>query len=251
MSAEAESAAGLVVRGLNAYYGTHQIIEDLDLTLEAGDGLAIMGRNGVGKTTLMRAIMRAFGVRSEGEISWRGTDLTRMPTDAIARLGVALVPSDRRVFGIPVLENFRLAGRGREGWEELMRQMLTYFPMLADRLSQRADTLSGGEQQALAIARSAMLRPSLMLLDEPSEGLAPLVTAGLAEGLAELKRDWGLSLVIVDRNLELLDGLCSTVQVLVKGRTAHLGPLADFAADDALRHRLLAVDIAPDAPAVV
>src|SRR4051794_8680380 len=160
---------GLVLRDVSTFYGSHEIVSGVSLEVPRAGGVAIMGRNGVGKTTLLRSIVKAFGVRVMGEVTWEGLDLTRLHTDAIARAGVALVPSDRRIFPISVRDNFRVAAADASGWTDLMDELLGFFPFLKPRLKQRGDTLSGGEQQALAIARSAIRRPSLMLLDEPTE----------------------------------------------------------------------------------
>jgi ABC-type branched-subunit amino acid transport system ATPase component len=243
---DGRNETGLLLHDVCAFYGTHQILHGINLTVSRGDGLAVMGRNGVGKTTLLRSIMRAFGVSVTGVVRWDGRDLTSLRSDAIARTGIAFVPSDRRIFPISARDNFRVAAGGRRGWEAAMDDMLGYFPMLRPRLGQRGDTMSGGEQQALAIARSAIRQPSLMLLDEPTEGLAPLVVEALTKGLENLKRSAGVSFVIVDRNLRLLRTLCSDVSVMVKGEIVHHGSVEAFAADEGLRRRLLAVEVGPD-----
>lgn len=230
---------GLRLIAVDAFYGNFQVLEGIDLDVAPGQGMAIVGRNGVGKTSLLRSICNVFGVRHSGRITVDGVDTTGCQPDEIARMGVAFVPSDRRIFPLSVRENLQLAAGGRRGWEELAEQALSHFPFLTGRMSQRGDTLSGGEQQALAVVRAVLMRPRYMLLDEPSEGLAPIVTASLIEGIRGIQHELSVGLLVAERNLAVISGLCSEVRGLVKGTIVHKGPAAEFVSDRALQLRLL------------
>ena len=230
----------LEIDGLDCSYGPQQVVWDVSLRLALGDGVAIVGRNGVGKTTVLRGIANAFGVHRTGRIRLDGTDMTGWRADRIARAGLGFVPDDRRILPLSVQDNLRLGARAASGWKATAEQMMEYFPLLKDRLDQRGDTMSGGEQQAVAIARALMAQPRYLLLDEPAEGLAPALITQLIDALTALRQDTSIGILLVDRNIDLISKLCSTVFGMSKGRILHQATAADFAADEDLRIRFLA-----------
>jgi branched-chain amino acid transport system ATP-binding protein len=230
----------LDVDGLTCSYGSQQVVWDVSLRLALGDGVAIVGRNGVGKTTVLRGIANAFGVRRTGRIRLDGADVTTWRPDRIARAGLGYVPDDRRILPLSVQDNLRLGARAAKGWKATAEQVLEYFPLLKDRLNQRGDTMSGGEQQAVAIARALMAAPRYLLLDEPAEGLAPALIAQLIEALTALRQDTSIGILLVDRNIDLISKLCKAVFGMSKGRILHQATAAEFAADESLRVRFLA-----------
>ena len=232
-------AGGLELRGVDAYYGEQQILHGIDLALAPGQGIAIVGRNGVGKTSLLRSVVNAFGIRHTGMIMVDGVDVAGRQPDQIARLGVAFVPSDRRIFPLTVRENLKLAAGGKAGWLDLAKRALAHFPFLMNRMTQRGDTLSGGEQQALAIVRAVLMEPHYMLLDEPSEGLAPVVATALIQGIRGLQEELSVGILLAERNLAVVSALCSEVRGIVKGSIVHSGSTADFVHDVDLQLRLL------------
>ncbi|WP_412538820.1 ATP-binding cassette domain-containing protein [Longispora sp. K20-0274] len=225
--------AALTVRGLSAGYAGSTVLRGLDLDVPAGTVLALLGRNGAGKTTLLHAL---FGLLrpTAGTVRVHGADATGLATHRLARAGMALVPQGRRVFApLTVAEHLTLASRhrppGRSRWPGLGRRhpaptrpgpdradVLALFPRLGDRLAQRADRLSGGEQQMLALARALLLRPSLLLLDEPFEGLATAVTARVAALLPELARA-GTAVLLVEQHVALATSVADRVAVLADG----------------------------------
>jgi branched-chain amino acid transport system ATP-binding protein len=230
----------LEVHGLDCAYGAQQVVWDVSLRLALGEGVAIVGRNGVGKTTVLRGIANAFGVRSNGRVRLDGTDVSSWRADRIARAGLGFVPDDRRILPLSVRDNLRLGARAASGWKTTAEQMLEYFPLLKDRMDQRGDTMSGGEQQAVAIARALMAAPRYLLLDEPAEGLAPALITQLIDALTALRRDTSIGILLVDRNIDLISKLCGTVFGMSKGRILHQASASDFAADEDLRVRFLA-----------
>jgi branched-chain amino acid transport system ATP-binding protein len=230
---------GLKLAGVDAFYGEQQILHGIDLFVAPGQGIAIVGRNGVGKTSLLRSIVNAFGVRYAGDITVDGVSTAGRQPDQIARLGVAFVPSDRRIFPLTVQENLQLAAAGRPGWMNLAKRALSHFPFLLNRMTQKGDTLSGGEQQALAIVRAVLMQPRYMLLDEPSEGLAPVVASALIQGIRGLQQELSVGIVLAERNLGVISALCSEVRGLVKGSIVHSGSTEGFINDPKLQLRLL------------
>jgi branched-chain amino acid transport system ATP-binding protein len=204
----------LRVESLSAYYGKSQVLRDLSLGVEDGQSVAVVGRNGMGKSTLLHSIMR-MGPRVEGRVVLDGTDITAVPLYRIARLGLGLVPQERRVFpSLTVRENLAIAARPG-GWS--LDAVLGLFPNLAQRLGNYGDQLSGGEQQMLSIARALVNGPRLLLMDEPTEGLAPLLVAQLREAFRELRRQ-GLSFVLVEQKFPVIQDLVDHVYVLEKGQ---------------------------------
>jgi branched-chain amino acid transport system ATP-binding protein len=222
---------GLHVRGLNVYYGRLRIVHDVELSLNPGMATALIGRNGVGKTTLIRGVSASFGARAEGSIVMDGREIVGWSSGQIARAGLGTVCSDRRILPLTVRENLLLGYRGPSGaWSSAAERASHYFPAIMQRLSQAGDTLSGGEQQALAIARALMADPRYLLLDEPAEGLAPAIRRRLAEALRDMAADHVVeSMLIVDRDIDFLSRVCSRVLVMNRGSIIHSGDMSDFA----------------------
>ena len=234
-------AAILEVKGLSAWYGPIRALFELDLTIEQGGVTALLGANGAGKTTSLRAICNM--VRRTGSTKMDGADISRRSTEDIVRLGVAHVPEGRGTFvALTVEENLKLAfhiRRDRRAAERDMELVFSYFPRLKERLRQQAGTLSGGEQQMLAIARALMLGPRLMLLDEPSFGLAPLVVQEIFRILRRINQDEKVSMLIVEQNAALALELADTVYLLETGRVVTSGPAELVRNDEALRKAYL------------
>ena len=231
----------LEVKGLAAWYGPIRALHAVDLTIAHGGVTALLGANGAGKTTTLRAICNM--VRRGGTTTLDGTDITRTATEDIVRMGVAHVPEGRGTFvALSVEENLRLAFHTRRDRKAAMRDMemvFDYFPRLKERITQQAGTLSGGEQQMLAIARALMLAPRLMLLDEPSFGLAPLIVQEIFRILRRINEDSKVSMLIVEQNAALALDLASDVYLLETGSVVMSGPSAMVRNDDALRKAYL------------
>ena len=228
---------------VDAYYDDSHILFDLSLTVETGEVVCLLGRNGAGKTTTTRSIVGLTPPRA-GRIILRGHDLVGLPPYRIARLGIGFVPEDRRVFpNLTVYENLEVARRtwgngAASSWT--IDRVFTLFPILAQRRRQLGGTLSGGEQQMLTIARTLMGNPAILLLDEPSEGLAPLVVETLREQLAHLKQS-GLTIVLAEQNVRFVSELGDRVYILEKGMVRYQGSMAEFLADEQVRQAYLAV----------
>jgi branched-chain amino acid transport system ATP-binding protein len=226
----------LELTGVTAAYGPGQVLFGIDLRLGAGEVVALAGRNGMGKTTTIRAILGL--VARGGRIVFDGRDVSTDPPHRIARRGIGLVPEGRQVFPtLSVRENLVATARGR-GWDE--RRVFALFPRLEERAAQPARTLSGGEQQMLAIGRALMTNPRLLILDEATEGLAPLVRAEIWAVLARLKAE-GLSILVVDKDVRALARLADRFVVLQKGGVAWQGTGAALLSDEALLHGMLGV----------
>lgn len=220
-------SALLQVSGLEARYGSSQALFGVDLEVAAGEVVALMGRNGMGKTTTVRCICRMM--RAEGEVTFDGQDLRRLPSHRAARLGIGLVPEGRRCFAdLTVQENLIAAARPGAWDKDAVGQL---FPRLAERQTQVARSLSGGEQQMLAIGRALMTNPRLLILDEATEGLAPLIRAEIWEAIGRLKRDSGLAILIVDKSLKELTAVSDRAVILNRGRTVWTGALDGLAPD--------------------
>ncbi|MGH3329167.1 MAG: ABC transporter ATP-binding protein [Streptomycetales bacterium] len=234
----------LTVSGVHSYYDTAHVLCGVDLTVEAGQVVAMLGRNGMGKTTLVRSIAGTEPPRvRHGRISWNGEDLLGLPSHEIARRGVGLVPQGRRVFAsLTVEENLTTTARppaNGAGWD--LDAVYELFPRLAQRRASRGRFLSGGEQQMLAIARALMTNPTLLLMDEPSEGLAPIVLRHIRERLEALKGG-GLTILLVEQNLGLALRLADRVFILGEdGRIAWHGEPVELEADPAVKRRHLGV----------
>ena len=234
----------LEVSGLIHHYGGAQSLRGVSFALNRGECLALLGRNGVGKTTAMRAITGVLPP-SAGRIEFDGVDITPLRADAINRLGVSLVPEGRRLFpNLSVIENLKLAARPGGASQE---EIFALFPRLAERAKSRGENLSGGERQMVAIARALMAPSKLILLDEPFEGLAPAVVHEVREAVMKLTTK--ASLVIVDHHAESVLAMADRAYVLVNGRVAYGGDAAELASDKALQERLLGVVQGVDATA--
>jgi len=223
---------------VRARYGPVRALHGVSLTVDEGEIVAVLGANGAGKTTTLRAISNT--VHREGEIRFGGTPLRGGP-DSIARLGVAHVPEGRGTFSeLTVYENLRLGAYTRRGnLKDDFARVLTYFPWLEDRRHQQAGTLSGGEQQMLALARAFMQRPRLLLLDEPSLGLAPLLVTEVFRIVKELNENEGVTVLVVEQNAHIALQLAQSAFVLEVGRVALAGPSADLQQHASVRRSYL------------
>ncbi len=209
----------LSVRGVTAYYGHVRALKGVDLEVSAGEIVALIGANGAGKSTLMMTVCGNPRAR-EGRILFDGRDITHLPTHEIARLKLAQAPEGRRIFArMTVLENLQMGATvaGPGGFEIDLQRVLALFPRLKERLGQRGGTLSGGEQQMLAIARALMSRPRLLLLDEPSLGLAPLIVRQIFDAIKKLNADDGLTVFLVEQNAYHALKLAHRGYVMVNG----------------------------------
>ena len=233
------SAPALAVHGLHAYYGESHVLQGIDLEVAPAEAVSLIGRNGAGKTTTIAAIAGFLRPRS-GSVHVNGADLTAAPAHQVARAGVALVPQGRRIFGdLTVGENIAVAARPiPNGWDEA--KVMELFPILARRRAVRGDQLSGGEQQMLAIARALVRNPTVLLLDEPSEGLAPKLVEQVGEILEGL-RATGLALLLVEQNLGLATKVGQRVLVMNKGTIVFAGTPAELAAHRDVETRYLGV----------
>jgi branched-chain amino acid transport system ATP-binding protein len=230
----------LEVHDIHTYYGDAYVIQGLSLQLEQGQILGLLGRNGVGKTTLVNSIV-GFNPPRRGKILFKGADITRNSSFATIRSGMGLVPQGRRVFPtLSVEENLLVAQRSidRHGWS--LDRVYALFPRLLERRNQRAKTLSGGEQQMLAIARGLMTNPDCLLMDEPSEGLAPIIIQGVWEAIGKLKEE-GLSILLVEQNASLALKLVDYVHVMSKGQVVYSARPEELRANDEIKSSYLGI----------
>ncbi len=231
----------LEVEGLKAFYGASEALHGISFKLAQGGITTILGANGAGKTTTLRAVVGM--VRREGRVLFDGKPIDRLATEDIARLGVAHVPEGRGTFtGLTVDENLRVAAhtrRDKAAVREDLERVFAYFPRLKERVAQQAGTLSGGEQQMLAIARALMLRPRLMLLDEPSFGLAPLIVQEILRIMGRINAEAGVSILLVEQNAALALNLASEAYVLETGNVVMSGPAIDIKNDAGIRKSYL------------
>ncbi|MFC4585764.1 ABC transporter ATP-binding protein [Sphaerisporangium corydalis] len=241
--------AGLEVSDLAVSYGPVRALRGVSLRVTPGSIVAVLGANGAGKTTLLRAISGTLrfhrGAVGGGVVTWAGTRLTGLPAPSVVARGVTQVPEGRRVFArMTVEENLRAgalgARGGSKGAAQAREQVLELFPVLGERAHQRAGLLSGGEQQMLAIGRALMARPSMLLLDEPTLGLAPLMAARIAETVKEINAR-GTSVLLIEQNVALAMSLASHAYVLEVGEVVLDGPSADLAAGDEVRRLYLGI----------
>ncbi|MGE0153203.1 MAG: ABC transporter ATP-binding protein [Reyranellaceae bacterium] len=225
---------------MHAYYGVSHVLQGVTLSVGENEVVALLGRNGVGKTTTIRTIMGL--TRQSGAISFRGNDILASTTWQRSRLGIGYVPEDRRIItGLTVGENLTVANSGsvrRSPWD--LDRIYERFPILRERRKQLATTLSGGEQQMLTVARALMGNPSVLLLDEPSQGLSPIMVATLAQIIRDIHAS-GLAILLVEQNFRMAIELASRAYVLNKGRVVYEGSAAELASEDNPAQRYLAI----------
>ena len=236
------SSALLEVDRLCAGYGRAQILFDVGLQVGAGEAVALLGRNGAGKSTTLKTIMGLIEPTS-GTVRFSGHDITGWPSHRIARLGLGWVPEDRRIFtDLTVLQNLevgRQAARGQSApWT--VQRLFDLFPNLAAMPDRPGASMSGGEQQMLTVARTLMGNPQLVLFDEPSEGVAPVIVEQMARSINEMKRQ-GLAVLVCEQNLEFVAAICDRACVLEKGQVRFDGSMADLQADAGIRRELLGI----------
>jgi branched-chain amino acid transport system ATP-binding protein len=228
----------LSVEGVVAGYGDSVVLEDVSFALREGGSLALLGRNGVGKTTLLLTLMGITRLR-RGRVSWRGGDLAALPTHVRAHAGIGWVPQERCVFpSLTVEEHLQVVARPGD-WN--LRRVYELFPRLAQRREHFGNQLSGGEQQMLAIARALMVNPTLLLLDEPMEGLAPVIVQELTSLIRRMVTETRMAVILVEQHARLALELTSDALVLERGRVVHRGPSPALLADPAALARLVGV----------
>ena len=214
----------LVLENLTASYGVSQALFGVDLTLNAGEVTALLGRNGMGKSTTVKAICRM--IHSEGGLRFDGHDLHGLPSHRVARLGIGLVPEGRRCFGQLTVEENLIAVARPGDWS--LQSVTRLFPRLGERKGQRAASLSGGEQQMLAIGRALVTNPRLLILDEATEGLAPVIRQEIWASLEQLKVGTGVSILVIDKSLKELGAISDKSVILERGTTVWSGPTSDL-----------------------
>ncbi len=234
----------LALEALHAHYGKSHVLHGVSIEVRAGEVVGLLGRNGVGKTTTLKAVMGLVR-RTGGRVTFEGRDLAGLPPHALAGLGIAWVPEERRIFRLlTVLENLR-TGLDRRGMtaarrEALLEKVYASFPVLRERRNQVGGTLSGGEQQMLAIARAMMLEPKIILLDEPTEGLMPRMVAQIQEIVHGLHRD-GVAILLVEQNVPLTLDAADRVYIMEKGVVRYQAPADALRADQSVIHEYLGV----------
>jgi len=233
----------LTLEEVHTYYGEAHILQGVSLTVDEGEVVTLIGRNGAGKTTTLRSIMGIVRSR-RGRVQLRGEDITALDTHEIARRGIAWIPEERRVLpNLTVLENLRLgmlSASPSNGGEDVLEEVFGYFPRLRERIAHRGRFLSGGEQQMLAIARGLVSRPAVMLVDEPTEGLAPLLVQNLTEILASINRR-GTTILLVEQTLEVALALSHRVYVMDQGRIQFEGTPEQLRRDPTIQQRFLEI----------
>ncbi|HXH81495.1 MAG TPA: ABC transporter ATP-binding protein [Candidatus Tectomicrobia bacterium] len=231
----------LELDAIHTYYGEAHILQGVSLRVDEGEVVTLIGRNGAGKTTTLRSIM-GIPHPARGRVLLRGEDVSRLPTHAIARRGIAWIPEDRRILpNLTVLENLRLGVLGVGGRPDgAIDEVLGYFPRLRERVDHKGRFLSGGEQQMLAIGRALVARPSVMLVDEPTEGLSPLLVQTLTDILATINRR-GTTILLVEQTLEVAMTLSHRLYVMDQGRIQFHGTPAELRKDPTIQQRFLEV----------
>ena len=241
------SQALLTVSGLQAWYGAAKILYDVDLNVERGEVVALMGRNGAGKSTTMKSIMGLIDKR-RGELRFMGRDISQHSTHEIATLGLGYVPEDRRIFtDLTVLENLEVGRQAARVWPQgdpaphwTPEKLFKLFPNLGEMPDRPGGRMSGGEQQMLTVARSLMGNPYLILLDEPSEGIAPVIVEQMAHMILSLKQQ-GVSILLSEQNLHFANLVCDRAYVLEKGQIRFSGTMQELDANEAVRRAYLSL----------
>src|SRR6185295_2687291 len=233
----------LRVETVDAYYGLSHVLQGVSLTVEAGEAVALLGRNGAGKTTTLKTIMAVVRAR-RGRITWNDADITGLAPYRIVQLGIGYVPEERRIFpNLSVYENLKMARLNVDGGRRMndyLARVVELFPPLAERLSNKGRTLSGGEQQMLTMARSLGTEPKLLLIDEPTEGLMPAFVETISQTIVEIQRQ-GVAVLLVEQNTRLALAATQRVYLIEKGVIKHEARSADLANDAEARHRYLGV----------
>jgi branched-chain amino acid transport system ATP-binding protein len=243
-AAEPNGSPLVLIEDLHTFYGKSHILNGVSLKVGAGEVVGLLGRNGVGKSTTLKTIM-GLVQPTKGKVVLEGNTITGMPAHKLARLGIAYVPEDRRVFRLlTVMENLR-TGLDRHGVTEERRQVLldkvfSYFPVLSERCNQAGGTLSGGEQQMLAIARAMMLEPKIILLDEPTEGLMPRMVSQIRQ-IIDVLRNEGVAILLVEQNVPLTLQASKRVYIMEKGVVRHHANASELKVDDPVIHQYLGV----------
>jgi branched-chain amino acid transport system ATP-binding protein len=233
----------LDLENIHTYYGLSHVLQDLSLSVDRNEIVTLVGRNGAGKTTTLKSILGITPVRS-GRIVFKDEEISGLPTHMIVQRGISYVPEERRIIpGLSVRENLKLAllkssNRNRE--EEMIERVGRYFPVLEKRLTQEGTSLSGGEQQMLAIARGLVTDPEVMLIDEPTEGLMPLLVELIAEIVRTIHRE-GVTVLLVEQNMEMALSISHRAYVIDEGRIQTSGPARDILADEEIQRRYLSV----------
>ena len=230
----------LEMREVDCFYGAAQVLRSFSLKAEAGEILCLLGRNGAGKTTALKAIMGIVPARA-GSIVLDGTELSKLPAHEVPRHGVGYVPQGRRLFSdLTVMENLRVGLMTRHSGPEVLEHVLTLFPLLKDRLNQRSGTMSGGEQQMLAMARALCIGPKLLLLDEPTEGLMPAMIARIRQSVLDLKAH-GVTTLLVEQRVDAVLPVADRVAFVENGRVTGLESAAELARDRKLIDRYVGI----------
>ncbi len=230
------------MRGVTCFYGKGQVLHDTALEVREGELVGLVGRNGVGKTTTLKAVMGLVAARS-GSILFRGGELAGMPAWRIPRMGISYVPQGRHLFPkLSVRENLEIACVAGKPDPSRLAEIYDYFPRVKERLSQKAGTLSGGEQQMVAIGRALVAGPRLILLDEPTEGLMPLLVQAIAETVKAIN-ERGTSILLVEQNLKTLKDICHRIYIMERGATVYEGTPADIDAAPEVQERYLGVNV--------
>jgi len=231
----------LTIQSINCFYGDVQVLHDLSLDITRGEVHCLFGRNGAGKTTTLKAIMGLVRVRS-GKIVKDGLEISTLPAHEIAKHAIAYVPQGRRLFGeLTVAENLQIGLLARNKGEETRERVLNLFPLLRERLNQRSSTLSGGEQQMLAMARALCVEPDVLLLDEPTEGLMPSMIARIREAVAALHAQ-GVSTILVEQRVDAVLEIASRVSFVENGRVKATMGVEELRAEPALVRKYVGVD---------
>jgi len=233
----------LRVESIDTYYGLSHILQGVSLEVESGEIVTLVGRNGAGKTTTLKSILGITPIRS-GHVWLREADISALPTHTIIQRGISYVPEERRIIpGLTVRENLKLAllkSKNRDREDEMVDRVAQHFPILKERLSQQGTSLSGGEQQMLAIARGLVTDPEIMLVDEPTEGLMPLLVEMIAEIIQNINQT-GVTVLLVEQNVEMALSISHRAYVIDEGRIQSSGTAKDILADEDIQRRYLTV----------